>query len=123
MNKQETFDYVVMHLYRQGKPALSSNGHCDYRTDDGLMCAVGCLIPDSVYKVDMEGYRVGRIVKDFILPDYIKNNVKMLRSLQNVHDGWASALKFNNGYSFSQIEDKLKQVAESFSVQYNAPEQ
>lgn len=57
---QEIFDTVARHLLNQGKRSavvdsdIGGNG-CRYRTDDGLMCAVGCLINDEAYAPDLEG--------------------------------------------------------------------
>jgi len=55
MTKQEAFDKVLTHLRKQGKQAKDDKGDCMYRAPDGSMCAAGCLIPDDVYKADMEG--------------------------------------------------------------------
>jgi len=37
------------HLTAQKARSLSDNGLCRYRGENGLMCAVGCLITDEVY--------------------------------------------------------------------------
>ena len=60
MTTQEAFDTVVRHLHTQGKRSIvknrrSSGDECRYRTDDGLKCAIGCLIPDEVYSFQYEG--------------------------------------------------------------------
>jgi hypothetical protein len=57
--KQQVFDQVVKHLLKQGKRAYQEGKGCRYRTDDGLKCAVGCLLPDAAYTPDMEGGLVG----------------------------------------------------------------
>ena len=45
---QAAFDSTVEHLAKQKTRALHSSGrYCEYRTDSGLSCAVGCHIPDS----------------------------------------------------------------------------
>lgn len=53
MTDREIFDKVRAHLLNQGVKALTPNlpsGRiCRYRTPDGLMCAVGCLIPETFY--------------------------------------------------------------------------
>lgn len=58
---QEVFDRVVKHLLTQNKVSFASkngdskNGDiCAYRGAGGLMCAVGCLIPDNLYKPEMD---------------------------------------------------------------------
>jgi hypothetical protein len=47
---------MVDHLATQKARAWSEdNGTCGYRTETGLMCAVGCLIPDELYDPEIEG--------------------------------------------------------------------
>jgi len=120
MNKQETFDYVVRHLYEQGKPALNDEMGCMYRTENGLMCAVGCLIPDSMYDKEMEFKRIDAVLDGFTLPAFIKDNEEMLFDLQTVHDKWRPTF-ISPEYPFTHIEGLLKEVAEGHSVVYNKP--
>lgn len=64
MNRQEIFDTALAHLRSQGKPSLikkEGNISCQYRDLDGNMCAVGALIPDSLYHPDMEECRAGSV--------------------------------------------------------------
>lgn len=109
MNKQEVFNTVKAHLLAQGckstgKPDnvndLSSN--CRYRGDNGRKCAIGCLIPDELYQVGMEGLGVYGLVAKFpqevaaifgVTPD-----VRFLHDLQLIHDccepfKWAGQLQ------------------------------
>ena len=52
---QEVFDRVVTHLLTQGNTSFSQNSsNCAYRGAGGLMCVVGCLIPDSLYNPLMD---------------------------------------------------------------------
>lgn len=49
---------VAEHLGKQRKQSDGQHpdGHgCCYRGDNGLMCAIGCLIPDELYDFQMEG--------------------------------------------------------------------
>jgi len=84
MNAQEIFDTVVTHLYTQGKQADNGEGGCMYRTDEGLKCAVGCLIPDDQYHPSMEGTPVDLL--GALLPAYLCSHVNLLDALQTVHD-------------------------------------
>lgn len=54
MKIQELFDTVATHLLTQKKRATNTHG-CAYRGENGLKCAVGCLIPDSKYDPELEG--------------------------------------------------------------------
>lgn len=54
MNRQEVFDKVVNHLLTQNQKSIDESSQCMYRGINGLMCAVGCLIPDEFYNKDLE---------------------------------------------------------------------
>lgn len=95
MTPQEIFDTVATHLFTQGKRAMDPNtDRCAYRTPDGKKCAIGCLIPDELYDQGMEGYSVSCLVDaKFLLPSFFNRNLRLLSSLQSVHDGigcWSS---------------------------------
>lgn len=87
---QEIFDTVAEHLMKQ-YAVSSSNGSCMYRGEDGLMCAIGCLIKDDKYTPDIEKQGVwcpaiqnvlsasGVVVEDIYL-------LKLLGKLQAIHD-------------------------------------
>lgn len=100
--RQETFDVVARHLLTQNKRsrvidegAVSSS--CAYRGDDGLKCAVGCIIPDEYYTKDFEGNRVDHeIIRDLL--NFLGYDLALLKQLQNVHDlfephRWAKHLR------------------------------
>ena len=55
LTKQKLFDTVATHLLTQNEKSLGLNGTCYYRGTKGLKCAVGVLIPDETYSMDMEG--------------------------------------------------------------------
>lgn len=71
---QEELDAVVQHLYKQGRPA-AEDGTCKYRTADGLMCAVGCRIPDEAYSplMDADGGFDATIWLSATVPDFHKS--------------------------------------------------
>ena len=97
---QETFNTVATHLFTQGKRAASRRGACGYRRRAGnktMKCAIGCLIPDTAYRRDMEGIRVFRLLVDHpdAIPGFSKAGrdatigshvVMFLTSLQSAHD-------------------------------------
>jgi hypothetical protein len=74
MTRREIFETVKNHLLTQGKKAWvfqddpDQPGPCLYRTDDGLRCAVGCLIPDELYDPRMEGVGIDCLGTDWSLP-------------------------------------------------------
>jgi hypothetical protein len=58
LSEQEIFDRVAAHLLTQGVQAKNSQEDYLYRTNDGLKCAVGCLIDDDAYDPALEGLGV-----------------------------------------------------------------
>jgi hypothetical protein len=106
MNNQEIFDKVATHLFAQGERAHVS-GSCRYRTEDGLKCAVGCLIPDEMYSDLMEDTSIHSFPDQF--PDVYEylggeQTIILLSDLQSIHDwpqNWSS-------------EDKLRENLRDF---------
>lgn len=108
---REVFERVKAHMLAQRKAAKVSvpktwaegtETRCCYRTDDGLKCAVGCLITDEAYHDGLEGnYSLAPVVIDALRASGVDvSDMRMramLHDLQNVHDGmdpsvWASEL-------------------------------
>lgn len=99
MNSQEIFDTVATHLFKQGEQARGDRilGRCSYRTDEGLTCAVGCLIQDY-YDPGMDNMHSSDILsvyKEFKdkLPEWILTHMVLLQTLQGIHDetlNWSS---------------------------------
>lgn len=90
MTAQEVFSKVYKALLAQGGPSHYDGGCC-YRmtTDDGesRMCAVGHLIPNELYKTELEGLTVSfGIVADVLRTAGYGEHVEMLGHLQHIHD-------------------------------------
>lgn len=103
MTKQELFDTVTKHLLTQKCKALGDDGSmCRYKTDTGLKCAAGCLIPDDKYDPRLEqatvvahaddpGMEIGsqhgfdnyKFFKDLVQTE---ENLLFLYELQKIHD-------------------------------------
>ena len=88
---QEIFQTVETHLLKQMVKS-TEGGVCRYRTSTGLMCAVGCLIPDELYSEELECFSV-QVPKQ----GYAEPKLKLASDLQPVHDDfnpedWAYAL-------------------------------
>jgi hypothetical protein len=104
-NRQEVFDKVARHLLTQKERATiydpaQGMDVCRYRADNGMRCAIGCLIPDDYYQIRMEGMTVSSLFTEFpqllALFDYTVEP-SFLQALQNVHDNnspnlWKQAL-------------------------------
>lgn len=90
---QEVFDTVARHLLRQGRRSTRLHkmwGRVQnaYRGDDGLSCAIGCLIPDKRYDGAMEGRDIETLIEWFgeSLPGFFGRYTILLGDLQEVHD-------------------------------------
>lgn len=89
-SNQEAFDRVWQRFVVEGAPrAVRTDGFCVYRTADGTHgCAIGCQLPDALYKPDLEGYgvlglfdRASAIKEHFAATSY-----EFLTELQEAHD-------------------------------------
>lgn len=109
-NDREIFEFVKNHLLTQN--AVSTYGiTCQYRSRDGLKCAVGCLISDDAYNPCFEGVGVNDSVIHALEDSGVvfhKHTLVLLENLQNLHDRiepeqWADDLQLfqfdeNNDY-------------------------
>ena len=82
MTLQEQFDKMVNHLRKQGERSINDSDGCMYRGNNGLMCAVGCLIPDDIYTVDMEGQPADYVINKY----YLDLDMTLCNNMQYVHD-------------------------------------
>ena len=89
--RREIFKRVVSHLLKQGKKS-TDNRHCMYRGHNGTMCAVGCLIDDEHYSVDIENESLDDVsnakiaVEKSIGKTLNAEDMGMLQALQRTHD-------------------------------------
>jgi len=92
MSVRKIFYKVEKHLLKQNERA-EFRGSCQYRTDLGLSCAVGCLMTDDIYRPSFEGESVrDRYIMEALTPivgsnkDKRNHKLYLLRELQRVHD-------------------------------------
>ena len=93
MSMKQIHTKVSKHLLKQGKRSERFEGAdntCLYRSDDGLMCAVGCLIPDDHYHCGLEDHDVDHPIVKSVLVDVLGANLDrkldLLSRLQYIHD-------------------------------------
>lgn len=91
MTDFEAFDKVSKHLLSQKEKSIQETivgFRCAYRGDNGLKCAIGCLIPDELYHEDMESITVIDLVKGFpeIGELFRGVDINLLFELQSTHD-------------------------------------
>lgn len=109
-SQQEVFDLVVNHLREQGCKSIGENGVCLYRGSNGTKCAVGVLIPDNLYILEMEGKSILELkTKYYYLRPRLYHS-KLLMELQRVHDD----------YSTEEWEKRFEEVAKEFNLEYSA---
>lgn len=113
-DNQQVFDYALRKIREQGKPAVDGSVNCMYRTDDGLRCVAGCLIPDEEYDSKMEGVQVasgGRIQRWFKKHGF---DLELISAMQNAHDNNAEGPGFMKNFN----EDMMR-VALQFNLRYS----
>ena len=93
MSVREIFYKVEKHLLKQNEKSESEDVGCKYRSDNGLSCAVGCLMTDDMYDSSFEGNNLqDRLVRQALTPIVGVNDKKrllkldLLNRLQEVHD-------------------------------------
>ena len=106
MSVNKIFYKVQKHLLKQYEKSESKYAGCQYRSDNGLSCAVGCLMTDDIYDSSFEGNNMEDIwmagweaLTPIVGVDYELRLLKLnlLYRLQLVHDNepvehWASNL-------------------------------
>jgi hypothetical protein len=95
-NDQQLFDLVAEHLLTQkAKSFLRSSvrfpGNPDgnaYRGENGMKCAIGCVIPDEMYSSKLEGWSIFTTQFERIFRKVLGNNIHedLPYVLQRVHD-------------------------------------
>lgn len=85
---QLLFDTVAQALILQGSAAVEpGTDQCVYRTQSGKKCAIGHLIPESLYDPIMEGFRASALIESFGLRELFPPDLDLLMMrLQLVHD-------------------------------------
>lgn len=118
---QEAFDTMLAHIRKQGKPAMSMEGICLYRKD-GLKCAVGAVIPDSLYQADFD-------TAEWSLPEIVNHFGgspefgQFLEHCQSyLHDGPARNVYVGNSDPFLfYVEEGAKIIANTYDLALPSP--
>ena len=92
--EQEVFDQVATHLLTQmQKCRKEGTGYCQYRNEEGLKCAAGCLISDEEYDSRMDdntgqkGTSWRCLMDNELVP--ITKHAELIAGLQHIHDSWS----------------------------------
>ncbi len=116
MNKliqQKILDFVAKKLGEQGVRSFGQ-GHCLYRGPGGTKCAVGHLIPDTLYDPGMERISISRILEGtrFSQLRHMKSYRIFIDTLQIAHD---------HCHTPYEINVKLRDIAKYYGLQDPAP--
>jgi hypothetical protein len=129
--KQKVYDYVCQKMIEQGKTSLR-DGICVYRADGGSRCAIGHLIPDSIYRKSIfdEGNQSASI--GFIFGRNFKFNTNLneyqcrfrdwYMSIHQDHENFLNFIQLRLHDNLSQNENFLnefKEAAEEFALDNN----
>lgn len=114
LNKQQVFNKVALHLLKQNersetKYPTRQKPICAYRGQNGTACAVGCLIPDEMYRPEMEGKLVYTLMGDHVstrtLFDEEVIDSSLLSAMQNIHDNTSVDNWFFNLVEFAKVHE------------------
>jgi hypothetical protein len=108
---QEVFDRIARHLLRQGQKSKKADSNaCLYRGPEGLKCAVGILIPDTLYSEKLEDRMVtdSRVWEALEKAGIVRSRdmEALLVCLQVVHDSYRPV----------NWRAELREVAERFDL-------
>lgn len=123
--RQEAFNHVVKGLLSQAHPSaetrLGTTG-CLYRGGENIRCAVGWLIPDTMYSSSMEHMTISEVLDNFpALTGVFKLGLftrEELMLLQQYHDD--AAIKFcREGNLASDWQRFIREALANFASDAN----
>jgi hypothetical protein len=90
---------IIDHLTTQKKQSRGDNG-CLYRGPENCMCAIGVLIPDTMYHECLEGGSIYRLKYQDPVSEIFKHlKTDLLNDLQSYHDNAVTAS--HEAYSYA----------------------
>lgn len=108
MTPQEIFDKVTVHLLTQNLKSRETpwGGDCKYRDSRGHKCAVGILIPDELYKPEMEGASYSALRRLYPELGFNDWDTTLPSELQMMHD-------YKEPYEWKK---ELKEIAAQYEL-------
>lgn len=126
---QTAFDAVVSHARKQRVRAVTDTGQfCRYRTEEGLRCFIGALIPDEVYEKSMEGIGVDAFLGNKegigfdnhdVMALFAGTDIDLLYRLQRIHDVGMNGMHAD--LIPKEWEREFSFLAERFNLEYTPP--
>lgn len=71
---------------QNAKAKDNNNYMCNYYSDNGMRCAVGCLIAPDEYDIGMEGTSVSSLIDNYAASPVDEDTVILCKQLQRIHD-------------------------------------
>lgn len=125
-DRQKLFDVMLGHVRKQGQPSVRVRGgtsKCLYRTDGGLKCAVGALIPYDRYSEEFEDTGTYDVLNR--LGIYDADLIEFFTTAQSsLHDSPNYEAKYPASRSFLDlVEEGARSFAIRYDLVYTAPEE
>ena len=105
---QTAFDAAYVHCMEQEVRAMG-NGLCLYRGPNGTKCAIGCLIPDNLYRKGMEGDPASDVAESLGW----ELNPHLVDCIQEAHDNLLSQ------DNLSPFRNQMKTIAGLYGLEWN----
>lgn len=122
-SKQRIYEFALRHVRKQGKPGYE-NGSCLYRTDCGLMCAVGAMLTDAqVAKIPQPlcGVSYEDNARFFLSMTGTSAKLALLERLQIAHDTAANDPYDGASGFMRRFESNMEDVATKMGLKYKPP--
>ena len=115
---------VYEKLKEQGKPGMDVDCNCQLKTEDGLHCAIGFLIPEERYQYVYESYSIEQLRE--AVPELKQYSVQDLVDLMGCHDRAAEQFEIHKDQAYENdvepptyedfIRDFRKNVEERLGI-------
>ena len=117
-DRSDIFDYVVLHLRKQGTRSWSKDQMCSYRGANRTMCAVGAIMTEDEYDPSFENKAIDQLIEENLLTPSLKArvepNLDMLSDLQYFHD---HCLEYKDGKFTVEAEARINKFAAKWGIE------
>ena len=105
---QHVYDTMVNHLRKQQARAVNEKGNCRYRTENGNMCAVGCLIADDEYDAGLERLSLENTIHFLMDGKAQPSRLKpLLWHIRQIHDDIETVTRWEHAFKLLAAEFDL----------------
>lgn len=113
---RKQFLYDLIEFYSNNPRAIDSDGTCKYRLN-GLKCAIGRYIPDSLYNPNIEG-PVNELPEGILPKEIEELGINFLEDCQSLHDQRQFWQK--GEYTLNQLSYEGMQKVDTIRIDYKA---